>query len=71
MGTMIILIVIGTSVWVVFDAEAIGVKRGQIKGLANMGPVGWLLTCLGMWIIAFPLYLAKRNEFRRRYRTMH
>jgi hypothetical protein len=65
MGTMIIWIVIGTSIWVLLDARAIGIKRGQIKGLANMGPVGWFLASLGMWIIAFPLYLAKRNEFRR------
>lgn len=65
MGILILSIVIGTSIWVLFDAKAIGVKRGQIKGLANMEPVGWFLTCLGMWIIAFPLYLAKRNEFRR------
>lgn len=65
MGILILLIVIGTSIWVLFDAKSIGAKRGQIKGLANMGPVGWFLTCLGIWIIAFPLYLVKRNEFRK------
>ena len=65
MGILILLIVIGTSIWVLFDAKAIGVKRGQIKGMANMEPVGWFLTCLGIWIIAFPFYLVKRSEFRR------
>ena len=65
MDTFILWIILGTSIWVFFDARAIGVKRGQVKGLANMGPLGWLLGCLLLWIIAFPLYLAKRNEFKR------
>ena len=57
--------VIGTSVWVYFDANSIGVKKGQIKGAADMGAGGWLLACLLLWIIAFPLYLSKRSEFIR------
>ena len=65
MGTLIFIVVIGTSIWVLFDAKAIGIKKGQIKGLANMGPVGWFFTCLLLWIIAFPIYLAKRAEFKK------
>jgi hypothetical protein len=30
-----------------------------------MGPVTWFIACLFLWIIAFPLYLAKRGEFKR------
>jgi hypothetical protein len=63
MGLML-LIVIGTSIWVALDAGAIGVRRGQIQGLADMGPGGWFAACLLIWIIAFPLYLSRRGQYR-------
>jgi hypothetical protein len=63
--TFMWVIVIGTSIWVFFDATTIGVKKGQVSGVADMSPVGWLLACLLLWIIAFPLYLSKRSEFKR------
>lgn len=58
------LLILGTSLWVFFDARSIGVKKGQVKGMADMGPVGWLFACLLIWIIAFPMYLAKRSAFK-------
>jgi hypothetical protein len=64
MGTIVFLVVIGTSIWVLVDAKSIGVKKGQIKGMGNMGPGGWFFVCLLLWIIGFPFYLAKRNEFK-------
>ena len=63
--TIMWVIVIGTSIWVFFDATTIGVKKGQVSGVADMSPIGWLLACLLLWIIAFPLYLSKRSEFKR------
>lgn len=63
--TLMWLMVIGTSIWVFFDATAIGVKKGQVSGVADMSPVGWLFASLLLWIIAFPLYLSKRSEFKR------
>lgn len=62
---LLFTIPIFTSIWVYFDAKHIGVKRGQVKGIANLGPFGWSICCLGIWIIAFPLYLATRDEFKR------
>lgn len=59
------LIVLGTAIWVYFDAQSIGVEKGRLKGLADMGPVGWFFACLLFWIIGFPLYLAKRSEYKR------
>jgi len=64
-GLIVYLLVIGSSIWVVVDAKSIGVKRGQIKGIANMGPWGWFVACLLFWILGFPLYLSKRSEFKR------
>ena len=63
--TVVLLIVIGTSIWVFADAKSLGVRKGQLKGVCDMGPVGWFFACLGIWIIAFPMYLASRSELRR------
>jgi len=65
MNAIMMLIVLGTSIWVLFDAKTIGVKKGQIKGLADVGPWGWFFGCLLVWIIGFPLYLSKRSEYKR------
>ena len=55
--------IIISSIWVFVDAKKIGVKKGQVKGIADMGPGTWLIGCLLFWIIAFPMYLIKRPEF--------
>jgi len=65
MDSFIGLLVLGTSIWVLFDAKTIGVKKGQIEGIANMGAWGWFFACLLLWIIGFPVYLAKRGEYKR------
>lgn len=65
MGALVFLIIIGTSIWVFADAKAIGVKKGQIKGLFDFGPAGWLIACLLLWIVTFPVYLAKRGEIKK------
>ncbi len=59
------LIVVGTSIWVLIDAKSIGVEKGQIEGLGNMGPWGWFFACLLLWIGGFPFYLAKRSEYKK------
>jgi len=61
----IIFLVLGTSIWVLFDAKAIGVKQGQAKGFTDMGHWGWFFSCLLLWIVCFPLYLSKRNEYKK------
>lgn len=65
MTTFIIIAIIGSSIWALFDAKTIGVCKGQIKGIADMGPVSWFMACLLFWILAFPLYMSKRGEFKR------
>lgn len=46
------------------DAESLGVKKGLIKGLGNMDPGMWLICCLIMPYIAYPLYFIKRPKFK-------
>ena len=61
---LLLLLWLGTSIWVGFDAKAIGARRGVLDGLANMGPLGWFLSSLLLWIVAFPLYLASRSKIK-------
>jgi hypothetical protein len=65
LDALIWIVVIASSIWVLVDARSIGVQKGQIRGIANMGPVGWFFFCMLLWIIGFPMYLAKRPEYRR------
>lgn len=50
---LILLIIVGTSIWVFFDAPASGLSWT------------WGLGCLALWIVAFPWYLAERSKARR------
>lgn len=58
------IVVIGTSIWVWVDARSIGARKGLVKGIADMGPFSWFLCCLFLWLIAFPIYLAKRGTIK-------
>lgn len=64
-SAIIPIIVILTSIWVFIDAKKIGVQKGQIEGMGNLNPIGWLVACLMLWIVSFPFYLAKRGEYKR------
>jgi hypothetical protein len=57
-------VVIPSSIWVLFDAKAIGVRKGQLKGLRNMGPWGWFFLTLLFWLIGFSTYMASRGEYK-------
>ena len=65
MGTLLLVVVVATSIWVLLDAQKLGVRKGIIAGIGNMGPWGWFWSCLLLWFVAFPMYLIKRPEFKR------
>lgn len=65
MGLIFWAVIIGTSIWVFIDAKSIGIKKGQVTGIADMGPGSWAAGCLLLWIVVFPLYLMKRGEFKK------
>jgi hypothetical protein len=48
MESLIFLVIIGSSIWVLIDAKSIGVKKGQIGGLGNLGPWGWFFMLIIM-----------------------
>lgn len=58
------LMVLATSIWMAVDASQLGYDKRDVPGLAGMGPVGWFLSGLLLWIVAFPFYLMKRGELK-------
>jgi hypothetical protein len=59
---MVMLLVVGTSIWVLADASNIGARRGLVPGSCDYGPGGWFLICLLLWIVGFPAYLITRPK---------
>ena len=64
------LIVLLSSIWVYIDAKRIGARKGLLKGLTDLGPGGWFVSSLLLWIVAFPLYLASRGKIKAASATM-
>ena len=64
------LVVLGSSIWVAFDASHLGVKAHCLGGgFADMGPVGWFFCTLLLWIIGFPVYMATRPKYVMRQQS--
>ena len=55
---LILLVVVGSSIWVGFDASG---RDWSQDGFAKSA-TGWVVGCLLIWIIVFPLYLARRGR---------
>ena len=53
------LMVIGTALWVYFDAKRLGLSRYR-TGLIN--PEIATIGCFAMWILVFPWYLSARRR---------
>ena len=64
MESLVLLIVIGTSIWVLVDAKSIGIGKRALNGVVDSGPWTWFWGCLLLWIVAFPMYLVKRNRYK-------
>ena len=60
MATVIYLTMLASVIWVAIDASRLGFDKRDLTGVAAMGPVGWTLCVLLIWIVGFPMYLVKR-----------
>ena len=58
------IIVIGSAAWVYVDAKMIGVRKGLISGMFNIGAGSWWAATLLLWIVVFPAYLIKRGALK-------
>jgi len=61
---LMLIIVVASSIWVYFDAKSIGVRKGIVSGFLDLGPGGWCGATLLLWLVCFPLYLAKRSSLK-------
>jgi hypothetical protein len=55
LGLLVVLVVAGTTIWVGVDAS----KRDWSGG---SGTATWVVGCILLWIVVFPVYLAKRGK---------
>lgn len=62
---LVVMLIIGTAIWVLIDAKTIGARKGLTKGFFDLSPFGWFVVTLLLWIVGFPAYLAKRGELKR------
>lgn len=58
------LAVLATAIWVLIDAKNIGVKKGLVSGIGDIGPWGWFFVILLLWIVGFPMYLYYRAKYK-------
>jgi len=64
LSSVVWILVVGSAIWVAFDSRNLGAKAGVLGGgMADMGPVGWFLVVLLLWIVGFPAYLATRPRY--------
>jgi hypothetical protein len=54
-GFLVLLVAVATTIWVGVDAS----RRDWGDGT---GTAGWVVGCILLWIIFFPIYLAKRGK---------
>ena len=59
-----ILSIVMSSLWASFDSSQLR-KEGATSADLGGDPISVFLGCLLVWIVVFPLYLAKRSAFLR------
>lgn len=65
-ASFIVFAIVGiTSVWTAFDSHRLRISSSKKPYTWNNGSLSWLLSCLLLWIAAFPSYLTKRAKTLR------
>jgi hypothetical protein len=57
-GQLVLLAVIGTTIWVGIDAS----HRDFSRSSFTRSTVGWIAGSLLLWIVVFPVYLVQRKK---------
>ena len=65
LNAVILLIVIGTSIWVGFDASTNKITSAGEEYNWATGALTWVTGCILLWIIVFPWYLVRRARVFR------
>jgi hypothetical protein len=65
MDIIIIIVWLGTSILVAFDAKKNQITSSDKPYSTNNGALAWFFLCVVVWIIAFPYYLLRRRKIMR------
>ena len=65
-----LMIVVGTSIWVAYDASINKIAVVNKPYSFNNGAFAWFLSCILIWIAAFPAYLVRRSQILRKRRQV-
>lgn len=65
-GTVLFLVIVGTTIWVGYDHAAADRVMGRSFGDST---TFWVVACLLLWIVAFPWYLVHRQSRRTAFLT--
>ena len=58
--SLILLVIVGSTVWLGIDAS----KRDWSESKFASSTAQWVIGSLGLWIVAFPVYLVRRGRSR-------
>ena len=65
LSLVVVIVIVAIDLWVYADARARADQGApvvlRVGSFAVDTPTAWLLACLLMWVIFFPLYLSSRN----------
>ena len=60
---MIVSVIVGiTSIWAAFDSHNHKISTTKGRYSWNTGALAWFISCLALWLIAFPAYIAKKTR---------
>jgi hypothetical protein len=58
MNQVVLLVVLGTTIWVGVDASSKDFSRSSFARSTAL----WVFGCLALWIVVFPIYLVQRRK---------
>jgi hypothetical protein len=58
MNQVVLLVVLATTIWVGVDASARDFSRSSFARSTAL----WVIGCLALWIVVFPIYLVQRGK---------
>jgi hypothetical protein len=62
MGLLVMLVVVGSAVWMGIDASARDFSGDRFADATWK----WVVGGLGLWVVAFPVYLVRRGRVPRK-----
>ena len=66
LNATVFLLVIGTTIWVGFDASTNRVTSDDKEYNWSNGALAWVIGCILLWIVVFPFYLVRRARVLRK-----